>query len=138
MSIARDVLQQHASCFLLAEAAKLNKTELLDYELSDTQRKKMDVLYSATYRAALLKYHMFIALKMTIASEMSRLNTKVLAKAYELLGDEGGMDLVLAWVELFKRGAIDKSCGRSPLEALADDWKSQMLWVSLARKYEIE
>ena len=135
MVIAFDVMQQHKECYLGAEALKANKKELLDHELSDQQRRKIEVIQSPAYRNELLRSAEFGALKLGIASSLSASNPKVLAKAVKLSQDEVGLDFVLAWIQPALREHIDKSCGRSPGEAVLDGWKGVFMWERLARRF---
>ena len=137
MAIAIDVLQQHQMCFTNAEATKAKKKELLDFELSEVQRKKFEVILSPSYRQELLGSPEFFGLKLGIASSLSASAPMVLSKAVELSKDEVGVDFVLAWIQPALREHIDKSCGRSPGEAVLAEWKGMFLWQRLAKRFRL-
>jgi hypothetical protein len=135
MVIAVEILHQHQECFLNAEALKAKKKVLLDFEWSDDQRKKVEVIWSPSYRQELLRSPEFGGLKLGIASSLSTSNPKVLSKAIELSQDDVGLDFVLAWIQPALRVHIDKSCGNNPGDAVADGWKAMFLWERLARRF---
>lgn len=135
MLIIFDVVQQHQECYLGAEALKAKKKELLDFEWSDEQRRKVKTIQSPNYRQELLRSTEFGGLKLEIASTLSTSNMKVLNKAVDLSNDEVGLDFVLAWVKPALDAHIDKSCGRRPAEAVMDGWRGMFLWERLARKF---
>jgi len=137
LAILVDVIQQHANCFLRAEAAKAKKTQLLDYELTEAQRRKMELIFSPQYRAEILKTVAFEALKMEIASSVSQVNSSVLSKALELSREEVGVDFVLAWLQPVFRESIDKSCGANPGEGVFDDGKSKSLWELMFIRFSL-
>lgn len=137
MVIAMEVLQQHQTCYLNAEANKTKRKELLDFELSEAQRKRFDVILSPSYRQELLSSPEFGGLKLGIASSLSASDPKVLSKALDLSKDEVGLDFVAAWVQPVLREHIDKSCGKSPGAAVVDEWKGMLLWGRLAKTFQL-
>ena len=137
LSILTDVLLQHGKCYRLSEAAKAKKKHQFDHELSEKQRKKLDNFYSAEYMSDIEKNNIFLSMKMGIASSISKSDPIVLVKANELLNDDAGLHFVLVWVDIFKKSYIDKSCGSSPSEAVPNAWKSELLWKTMAKKYQL-
>jgi hypothetical protein len=137
-SIVIDLVQQHESCFFADQARKVNKTVLLDHELSDAQRQKKNAIYSGPYIKDLMQAPIFGAMKILIASAISQSSDKTLAKAIDLLEDDVGQNFVLAWLDSFKRNVIDKSCGTFPDQTVSEFWKQELFWRVQAKKFELD
>ncbi len=137
-SIASDLLQQHSSCFLRSEAHKKEKAILLDHELSETERLRMDAIFSTAYRDALIKHPLFFALRDSIARKISLNNQATIDMANKLLKEDVGVDFVLAWITPLKTSLIDKSCGTLPSESVLEDWRQQALWVIFSKTHQLE
>jgi hypothetical protein len=137
-SIAIDLVLQHESCFFADQARKVNKTVLLEHELSDVQRQKKHTIYSGPYIKDLMLAPIFGAIKILVASAISQTSDKTLAKAIDLLKDETGQDFVLAWLDLFKRNVIDKSCGIFPYQTVSEFLRQELFWRVQAKKYALD